>query len=207
MKGILKFFIISLIILGVTLFLIPTSYFLFHIFFKKPTSLPSQNPPQVLPTPPIEKATTTQSFNEIIPQLNTSQKLIDYLNENFKLEETEQEKPKTPEQFFEDKKGTQWDFAIFTSYILWKNKYDAAIIRYKYDSGKINVVVVFRDTDLPKTIIFTPEGVLSYPHGWSFDEMFQKEEERLGIQIKEYAVSYWTDKGELWPEEWTKREF
>ena len=58
---------------------------------------------------------------------------------------------------------------------------------------------------MPKTIIFTKEGTSIYPHGWSFEEMFQKEEQRLGTKITEYAVSYWTDKGELWPEKWEKR--
>ena len=151
-----------------------------------------------------EKLSISEDFEGAIKQLDTSQKLIDYLNENFKIKDREQTEPLLPEEFFEKKKGTSWDFAVFTSYVLWKSNYDASIVRYKYD-GKINAVVVFRDKDLPKTIIFTKEGTSIYPHGWSFEEMFQKEEQRLGTKITEYAVSYWTDKGELWPEKWEKR--
>ncbi|MBC7074091.1 hypothetical protein H5T58_01745, partial [Candidatus Parcubacteria bacterium] len=145
--------------------------------------------------------------SQVISQLNTPEKLVEYLNKNCKLEDREEEKPREPKEFFEKKRGTQWDFAIFTSYILWKNHYDSAIIRYKYGEGKINVVVVFRDKDLPKTIIFNSQGVSMYAHGWSFEEMLQKEEKRLGEKISEYSVSYWTDKEELWPEEWIKRTF
>jgi hypothetical protein len=147
-----------------------------------------------------------REFEEIIAQLDTSEKLIDYLNKNFKIEEREKDSPLIPKDFFEAKKGTTWDFAVFTTYILWKNDYDGAIIRYKYDKDKISAVVVFRDKDVPKTIIFTKQGISMYPHGWSFEEMFQKEKKRMNMNITDYATSYWTDKGELWPEEWGARK-
>lgn len=172
------------------------------VIFKKPkSSVPSVSPP----TSSTEQLPTSQDFDEVVFQLNTSKTLIDYLNQNFIIEERNQSNPLMPKEFFEAKKGTQWDFAVFTTYVLWKNHYDSSIIRYKYGEGKINAVVVFRDKDLPKTIVFTSKEVFMYPHGWSFEEMFQKEEERIGEKITEYAVSYWTDKGELWPENWRKR--
>jgi hypothetical protein len=143
-------------------------------------------------------------FGEVIAQLNSSQKLIDYLNENFIFEIKEEEDISSPQEFFKIQKGNSRDFAIFTSYVLWKHKYEAGIICYKIEDFT-NTVVVFRDEDLPKTIIFTPIGTDIYHHGWSFEEMFQKEEERLGAKINEYTISYWTDEGELWPEEWEKR--
>lgn len=152
------------------------------------------------------QAKGNKSFEQVITKLTTSQKIIDYLNKNFEMEEREQTVPLKPKEFFETKKGSSWDFAVFTSYVLWKNNYEASIIRYKYDKNRVNAVVVFRDKDIPKTIIFTPQGASMYPHGWSFEAMFQKEEKRLGAKITDYAVSYWTDKGALWPEKWEKRK-
>lgn len=189
------FLVLGVIVLGII------GYFLSEQLSRQPSA-----PISPTPSHPAEKEkpSISENFEEAIKQLNTSQKLIDYLNENFKIEDRDQTEPLLPEEFFEKKKGTSWDFAVFTSYVLWKNHYDASIVRYKYD-GKINAVVVFRDKDVPKTIIFTKEGTSIYPHGWSFEEMFQKEEQRLGTKITEYAVSYWTDKGELWPEKWEKR--
>jgi len=143
-------------------------------------------------------------FEETIAQLDTSEKLLAFLNEHFEFTDRQGNVALTPEEFFESRKGNSWDFAAFSSYVLWKHKYEAGIIRYKY-GDVINAVVVFRDADIPKTIIFASEGISAYAHGWSFEEMFQKEEERLGIKIDEYAISYWTDAGELWPEEWGKR--
>ena len=194
-KTIIFIIVVGVIVLGVI------GYFLSREFFIQPST-----PISPTPSHPAEKKklSISEIFEEAIRQLDTPQKLIDYLNENFKIEDRKQVPFLPPEEFFERKKGTSWDFAIFTSYVLWKNNYDASIVRYKYDS-KINAVVVFRDKDVPKTIIFTEKGTSIYPHGWSFEEMFQKEEQRLGTKITEYAVSYWTDKGELWPEKWEKR--
>ncbi|MCD6429415.1 hypothetical protein J7L09_01840 [bacterium] len=189
------FLVLGVVVLGII------GYFLSNWYFKQPSA-----PISPMPTHPAgkEEPSISENFEKAIEQLNTSQKLIDYLNENFIIEDREQTEPFLPREFFEKKKGTSWDFAVFTSYVLWKNNYDASIVRYKYD-GKINAVVVFRDKDLPKTIIFTKKGTSIYPHGWSFEEMFQEEEQRLGIKITEHAISYWTDKGELWPEKWEKR--
>jgi len=149
-------------------------------------------------------------FKEVVAQLDTSEKLIDYLNRYFTIEDRGGDKAYVPEEFFEKKKGEPWDSAVFISYILFKNKYESAIMRYKYkdqtEKEGINAAVVFRDGDIPKTIIFTSSGAEIYAHGWSFEDMFQKEEERLNIGIQEYSISYWTDAGELWPEEWFKRE-
>jgi len=143
-------------------------------------------------------------FEEAVTKFDTSRKLIDYLNKNFTIEDKDNDKIYTPQEFFQKKRGGVQDFAVFSAYVLNQHKYEAGIIRYKYENG-INSTVVFRDIDLPKTITFTSERISIYPHGWSFEEMFQKEEERFGIKINEYAVSYWTDKGELWPEEWQER--
>jgi hypothetical protein len=152
-----------------------------------------------------EQTITFDDFNEAVAYMDTPQKLVSYLKGNFVFEPGENELTLKPQELFDKKKGDSRDFAIFASYILDGHNYEAVIIRYKYGDN-INAVIVFRDEDLPKTIIFTSEGAEIYAHGWSFEEMLQKEEEKLGVHISEYAVSYWTDTGELWPEEWSARE-
>ncbi len=194
-KSIYFFLVLGIIILALI------AYFLSGQLFKQ-----SSRPISPMPTPSAGKETLSisEDFGEAIKQLDAPQKLIDYLDGNFKIEDREQIESLVPQEFFAKEKGTSWDFAIFASYVLWYNKYDAAVIRYKYDD-KVNAVVVFRDEDLPKTMIFTKKGISVYPHGWSFEEMFQKEEERLGAKITEYTISYWTDRGELWPGKWEER--
>ena len=187
------FLVLGAIVLGII------GYFLSDWYFKQPSA-----PASPISTAGKEKLSISEDFEKAIRQLDIPQKLVDYLNESFEVEDREQTAPLLPQEFFKKKKGTSWDFAVFVSCVLWKNNYDASIVRYKYD-GKINAVVIFRDKDLPKAIIFTKKGVSIYPYGWSFEEMFQKEEKRLGAKITEYAISYWTDKGELWPEKWKKR--
>jgi hypothetical protein len=182
-------------------------FFAFYIIFTSdnimegPTPFKSDKPKEPKNTP---KPAILDSFDETIAQFDTSEKLVAFLNEHFEFTDRQGNVALTPEEFFEAQEGGEQDFAVFTSYVLWKHKYEAGIIRYRIEDFT-NTVVVFRDEDLPKTIIFTPQGTDIYHHGWSFEEMFQKEEERLGAKINEYTISYWTDEGELWPEEWKKR--
>ena len=111
-KIIIFFLVLGVIVLGII------GYFLSERLFKQP-SVP------ISPTPTHstekEKRSISENFEEAIKQLDTSQKIIDYLNENFKIEDREQTEFLLPQEFFEKKKGTSWDFAVFTSYVLWKN--------------------------------------------------------------------------------------
>lgn len=161
--------------------------------------VPSESPKTILPL--------SNQFIETISHLANSQEFLDYLKENFVLEEKDLPSSLSPQEIFERKKGNSFELAIFTSYVLWFQRYENSIIKYKTEKGRENSVVIFRDKDLPKTIVFTSQGPVIYHHGWSFEEMFQKEEERLGEKIKEYSLFYWSDAGKLLPEreEWESR--
>lgn len=172
----------------------------------KKISLPSQIP--TISFEPEKKIhSTPDEFMDIVSQLNSSQKLLNYLKENFILEEKDVFFSLSPREIFERKKGNSFELAIFTSYVLWYHGHEVSIIKYKTDKGRENTVIVFRDRDLPKTIIFNQSEPLFYPHGWSFEEMFKKEEEKLREEIKEHSLFYWSDSGKLLPEkeEWIKR--
>jgi hypothetical protein len=158
--------------------------------------------PTLTPTPIFEQKEPEGDFGKVVLQLKTPQQLIEYLNKEFTLLEEEKEKFLLPKDFFEQKQGSAFDFSIFASYVLWYNKYEVAILHYKFEKDqKIqkNAVLVFYDETekVPKTMIFTKEGAKTYLHGRSFVQALEKEQERLGAKIKEYSVCYWSDKGEL----------
>lgn len=173
------------------------------VFLFSPPKQP-QNPPFF---PQSQKIAQSATFIETISKLTSSQEILNYLKENFILEERKETLFLVPKEIFENKKGNSFELAILTSYILWYQRYNASIIKYKTENGNQYSVVVFRDKDLPKTIAFTFSGPILYHHGWSFEEMFEKEEERLGEKIKEYSLFYWSDAGKLLPEkeEWERR--
>jgi hypothetical protein len=142
------------------------------------------------PTPTLKEQKT---FEEIIKELNTSQKLINYINKNFKYEPREGNVALSPKKVFEEKKGGSQDLAVFTAYTLYQNGFISFMIRYRYVSNglkslKDNYVVEFRDIDLPKYIYFDKNGAHMLHHGWSFEDLCKKEEERLGIKIIKYGI-------------------
>lgn len=183
--------------------------FIFYLFPRPEKEVISPQP-VITPTPiPTPASFEFESFEKMISKLNTPQEIIQFLSQNFKLIKGERKAPLLPKQLFEKKEGTAFDFAIFTSYLLWYHKFEATILHYAFEKeGKKekNAIVVFRDIDAPKTIYFEPSEISFYLHGYSFREALEKEEQRLGAKIIECAISYWTDKGELWPGEWRKKE-
>ncbi len=133
-----------------------------------------------------------ETREEVIEKLNTPQKLISFLNKNFKVREREGYKAYEPDEFLAQKNGSAHDFAVFCAYILIKNEYEAGVIRFNYKSNDgeksgSHSVAVFRDSDSPKYITVTSEGIKMFHHGWSFEDVCSAEEKRLNIQIFEYA--------------------
>ena len=128
---------------------------------------------------------------EAVAGLDTSEKLIDYLNKNF------------------SDKGAE-DMALFAAHTLYQNDFTSFVIKYQYvsedgDKSGVNFVAEFRDTDLPKYIYFDEQGAHLVHHGWSFEDLCRKEEERLGIKITKYGtISPLAT--ELVPKEWVERK-
>lgn len=130
-------------------------------------------------------------FNQTILAIDTSDKLIEFINANFIMEPREGLVAHSPIELYVNKKGGAQDFAVFATFVLDQHKYEAGVVRYKYQhnkKGEEKIIVPFRDIDLPKYIFFDDQGANMIHHGWSFNEMFKAEEARLGISITEYAV-------------------
>jgi len=127
-----------------------------------------------------------RGFEEVVAGLDTSEKLIDYLNKNFSNKEPE-------------------DIAKFASRALDEHGYEAIIMSYRSAMGGIHTVTIFRDTDLPKYITVTDKGIEMFAHGWSFEDFFQAEEKRLDIEITDYAI-FSSNAENLVVHEWTERK-
>ena len=130
-------------------------------------------------------------FRKKVEELNTVQKLINYLNNNFTFASREGNVAYSPKDFFEKKEGGEQDFAAFASYILHENNFISFTLAYEYESNnqkQIKYVTSVRDTDLPKYIYFDNGKVETISHGWSFRDLCRKEEERLGIRILRYGT-------------------
>jgi len=149
---------------------------------------------------PKEEIVYSDDFEELISQLNTSARLIDFLNDNFTYSPRVGSNALNPEEFFEEKKGGPQDFASFASYVLHKNGFISFSFVYE-SKDNTYYAVSLRDTDLPKYIYFDNEGAHIVSHGWSFRDLCQKEEERLGIKIERYGTVSPTSTN-LEPQEW-----
>lgn len=131
------------------------------------------------------------SFEEAKQILNTSSKLLSFLNNNLFIEKKlDNYISKTPEQTFNDKKGNTVDLAVFSSYILKENNIHGGVISYEYinkdGENERNFVTVFREGDTPYYIIFD-DKVKILKHGWSFKDLIKKEEERSSISVDRFT--------------------
>ena len=143
-------------------------------------------------------------FKKKVEELNTVQKIVDYLNNNFKLVAREGDIAYFPKDFFEKKEGGEQDFAVFTSYVLNEHNFVSFTFAYEYENDNqrgIRYVTSVRDTNLPKYIYFDESGVYAVHYGWSFRDLCRKEEERLGIKILRYGTVSPTSV-DLNPQEW-----
>lgn len=155
-----------------------------HFFFKMPSGQKEVGEEML-------SLELTRKFNEKISQLDNSEKLINFMNENFLLEQREEDIALSPEQLFGEKKGGVQDLASFAVFVLDLHKYEAGVLYYRFSSEEAtgtNAIVVFRDTDAPKYLYFEEGKTNAIEQGWTFEEIIQAEEERLNIRISEYAV-------------------
>jgi len=164
-------------------------------------ALPYLNPKPAQVEAPIIEIT----LEEEVVGLDTSAKLIDYLNEHFAIENRKDEKTYTPQEFFQKKSGGEKDFSMFIMHVLDLHDFEVAIMTYKLSSEETHTVTIFRDIDLPKYIFLTNDSVNMTAHGWSFEDLFQTEEKRLGEEIVEYKL-FSPGSENLIVDEWTKRK-
>lgn len=168
------------------------------IFFplKKTSSPPSSMEEKgVLPSPEIEKSEELQifqDFTQAISQLNTPQKLIDYLNQNFVLENKESDFSQNPEEFLKTKKGNRADIATFCSFVLFQNGYFSTIFRYKFldEKGdpKIRTLTLFTEADKAKIIDLENSKLKILPAGNALPEFLEDLEKTHNVKITEYTA-------------------
>jgi len=167
--------VIFLIILIVCLILIVTPK-----FFQKPTSSSPSSPPQ-----------SVEKFESVVSQLSTPKEVVDFLNTSFVLtpkEESEEITLLTPEEIFYKQKGTPFDLAIFSIYVLSRHNYEAFFVRYKFD-GKIGTIALIEQEGPFQVIIFTDKGA-KIMEAFSIKDALQKEAQRLQANIFEYQVGH-----------------
>lgn len=145
---------------------------------------------EIIIDPDLEIPSYVNDLPTVLTQLSDSQKLVKFLNTNFTINDNPSLLAISPENTYQNKDGSALDLAVLSAFILEKNKYQAGFIKYQYQKDgelKDNVVLVFRDDDLPKYLTFDSLGVKMYHHGWSFRDLIKAEEARLGIAIERYG--------------------
>ncbi len=155
----------------------------------------------------MSREAISNNLEEIISQLNTSQALIEFLNNNFSFKPKRGYQALTPQEFLKERRGGEQDFAKMAAYVLYQNNFISFILVYQYldENGEESAgfITTFRDRDLPKYIYFDRQGAHLEHHGWSFGELCQIEERRLGVNIIKYAVLS-PLAIELKPDKWVK---
>lgn len=135
----------------------------------------------------IKEEPMSEEFINVIASLNNSENLRDFMRINFVFAPRKGEIAQLPEETLNRREGSDQDLAAFAGYVLSYHNFETGIIRYKFN-GNLNTVVIFRDIDAPKYIYFDETGASIVEHGMSFRDLIRLEEERLGVEIEEYAV-------------------
>lgn len=132
-----------------------------------------------------------ESLDQFINNIKSSSQLVNYLNKNFYIEERDGYTTKTPEEFFSDKSGNEFDFLVFASHVLRKKLQLVGLIRYEYLNNSnlySKGAVVFRDFDnIPRQLSFIDNQFAISEYGNSFRALMRYKEELLDIKINRWA--------------------
>jgi len=139
-----------------------------------------------------ERVLNPQDLKEALFQLNTSQKVVAFLNENFELIDREADRSLEPAEFFSSKKGNRADIATFISFVLSQNENFSTIIRYQYltqdQSEKIKTLTLVREKDATLFIDLEGSKLKIYPAGNSIIDLLEFEEKRNNVKIIKYSA-------------------
>jgi len=160
---------------------------------------------------------TEEDLRLMVAQMTNLTDLVNKLNTEFSYRERDDKTVRLPKEFLTYRGGNKLDFAVFSAFVLNEHQLgEIALIRYRYlmneDEGQKNIEtgIVFRGEAMPPQYLrFGSEGVFAIPYGWSYQDLFQVEEERTGKTIIDYqAFLLWPpipNEENLWPEEWYQR--
>lgn len=145
---------------------------------------------------------------EII-EAKTPEEMVNVLNSsNFMITEQKSWNVIEPEDFLEKGGGSKVDALVFLGSSLHQKGYEVGILRYLYTVGgssKTSAVLLLKDYNTPKHIFWGENGLNISEHGFSFEELFVLEEERLGIVITDYAAFLPANFKNLHNPKWIKR--
>ncbi|MCX6758864.1 MAG: hypothetical protein NTX14_04090 [Candidatus Nealsonbacteria bacterium] len=129
-------------------------------------------------------------FLAAVNQLDSAEKVSDYLKNNFSLMDNESDSALAPTVFFAKKTGGPQDAAVFAAYVLKQHGFETGVLIYRGEKNNLpfsHAVAVFRGADVPKYLTAGNGGIEIIAHGWSFNDLLKKEEERTGSVISEYS--------------------
>ena len=129
------------------------------------------------------------NFTEVVNRLDTPEKLLTYMKENFKFKYYEGHISYPSEEFFHIKEGDCKNLATFGSYILKQHGYDVKIMCLKL-SGDLkgqHAVTLFQDKDGKLKYITNNVKNLELIEVKSLDDILARESERLDCKITKYG--------------------
>ncbi|MCK4730528.1 MAG: hypothetical protein KAT28_04365 [Candidatus Aenigmarchaeota archaeon] len=129
------------------------------------------------------------NFTETVNKLDTPEKLLVYMKNNFKFRSYEGHISYSPEEFFHLKEGDCKNLATFGSYALKQHGYEVKIMCLKL-SGELkgqHAITLFHDKDGNLKYITNNAKNLELIKVKSLDDILDRESERLGCQITEYG--------------------
>ena len=128
-------------------------------------------------------------FSELVNQLDTPEKLVAYMRDNFTEAWHEGHISYSPEVFFNIKEGGCKELATFGSYVLEQHGYEVKIMLIKL-SGELkgqHALTYFRDKDDTLKYITNNMCNIEIIKVESVEEILAFETERLGCKITEYG--------------------
>jgi hypothetical protein len=118
---------------------------------------------------------------------NTSEKIMNFVNEEFEIVEGENLTILSVFETYEKKAGSEYDILRVVLNMLLENGYQGVYFVYEY-GGDVNAVINFRDIEKPMYYYFEHGELKMAHHGWSFKELILAEEKRQGILIDRFGT-------------------
>ncbi len=128
-------------------------------------------------------------FSEVVHQLDTPEKLLEYMKDNFTEAWHEGHISYSPEVFFNIKEGGCKELATFGSYVLEQHGYEVKIMLVKLSGELIgqHSLTLFRDKDGKLKYITNNMKYIEIIEVESVEDVLVRETKRLGCDITKYG--------------------
>lgn len=133
-----------------------------------------------------EKTNYTNNLeNKNLYEIYKIDELINKLN-NFTIEEINYTLRPALE-IHQRNSGNVYEIFRLFIYKLNKNNYQTVMLVYETNDNEIDAVVVYRDLDKPKYLYYDNK-FKNIVHGYSFEDLFDKEQIRINKTINRYGI-------------------